>query len=903
MKKPDILRPYQFSIIDRYILRDFLKAVLSSMILFIAIYLFSLLINDIPYFISQMVDRKNPNVTMNKILTMYVNQIPHKVMLVSPLSFLFSTMYTMGNFYKNNEAVAYIGAGVYLFRLTFFILFLSFIYSLLLIPFTNYVVVPSYDKALALSRQMRNKTKRDRTTNFEIFGENNIYYFIKRYEPKTKIMYYPIIAKERKLQEGHTPYNTKAFFPPDERDNKPSGSIKEKSVPSVSPMDFFKKLYVYSTNFIKTDPSNNNIESHANEGIINNPVVQKLVETTKNLNNKELNGKMPPVRVQKGKNKVHENQSDLTIEDDFPVDLFKAPKSPKGPVNPELKRQKLLASLKSLNEPDMDFSKPHRTSDNPFPDLEHKYLYPGAQNRKKPSYQSLVDRSTTLINTDKLLDPSDKSHNNFQRNQYDPETPRRSLYDRSSTKESSDNTKTKGVRPTFADLYNLSKESTHRNQVYKRIQLSRRNASRINKDLSVKTPPLTYQPYATDQNTILESDNAFNPHPSTYPGKQSSKKPYQPKGLETTEERNLLDSPEFSALTPLNTVLKEQRVRAKSLPVSQFIIHDQTYREIPFTPYFDYRIDAEKAVWNNSLNKWMIYNATKYYWHKKDGLVKVVNLNLPKVFQKTEFKNTILKNISQDLIGKKIRSYYTMDTKKNVYKLAKSIRKLNKQEKSDILKILSIIPPNKLNRPATKLPDQFTKTVFENVILKSTSSHEIAKLMTTYYTLSSEDNTYRLKSDLQKKEEDKLSNTLYLLGYAYILNEVNDRPEHILIKNKEMDRLTFAEGMTLITRLKRARKKWKGRQIDLYSNKFAFPLSTFLVVLVGVTLGQFHSRKLIFINSLFKSILIFILYFVLFQLGVSLAKVLGFIPIFLAPWVGNIAFLFFGFYMMKKAKT
>jgi len=51
------------------------------------------------------------------------------------------------------------------------------------------------------------------------------------------------------------------------------------------------------------------------------------------------------------------------------------------------------------------------------------------------------------------------------------------------------------------------------------------------------------------------------------------------------------------------------------------------------------------------------------------------------------------------------------------------------------------------------------------------------------------------------------------------------------------------------------------------------------------------------------AILIFLLYFVLFQLGVSLAKITDIFPIFLAPWIGNIAFFIFGIYMMKQAKT
>ncbi len=898
MKKPDILRPYQFSIIDRYILKDFLKSVFASMTLFIAIYLFSLLINDIPYFISQMVDRKNPNVTMSKILTMYVNQIPDKALLVSPLAFLFSTMYTMGNFYKNNEAVAYIGAGVHLFRLTFFILLISFVYSLFLIPFTNYVVVPTLDKALALSRQMRNKVKRDRTTDFEIFGENNVYYFIKRYDPKAKIMYYPIIAKERKLNKDHIPIDyKKAFFPSGKVTDESTKKVKATLEPTVSAMGFFKQLYSYTTDYIYS----NNLNSTHKKTLIQQ--VQGNVEVGKNINTDGLEKNKLPVNIQKSENKVDEDQTDLTIEDDFPVDLFKAPEPPKGPENPELKRKKLVASFQSLDEPNIDFSRPLDTYDNRFPDLEHKYLYPGTQDKQKPSYQSLVDRSTTLVDTNRLLDPSDQSDTNKSHRSSPSKT--KSSNNTSDTKDRS-NDKTKGVRPTFDDLYNLSKESANRNQVYKRLQVSKRNASRINKDLSVQKPPLTYQPYSTDQNIIGEGNQSLSQGPPSYPNKQSSKEPYQSKGLSTTDERNLIESPEFSSLTSIGPALKEKRVRAKSYPVSQFKIQHQTYRNIPYTPYFKFRIDAEKAVWNSSIKRWMIYNGTKRYWHKTNGLEKVINLSLPQIIPKNVFENTILKNLSQDLMSKKIRSYYSIyknEQKNNIYKLTKSIKKLSKQEKSDILSLLSIIPPNQLNRPATKIPTDFTQSVFKNIILKSVSNREIRKLITSYYRLNPKDQTYELKGDMLKNEEDKMSNILKLLGYVYILNEVNDRPEHILIKNKEMDRLTYAEGITLITRLKRARKKWKGLQIDLYSNKFAFQLSTFLIVLVGTTLGQFHSRKLIFINSLFKSILIFLLYFVLFQLGVSLAKVLGFIPIFLAPWVGNIAFLGFGFYMMKRAKT
>ncbi|MDH5682371.1 MAG: LptF/LptG family permease, partial [Spirochaetota bacterium] len=137
----------------------------------------------------------------------------------------------------------------------------------------------------------------------------------------------------------------------------------------------------------------------------------------------------------------------------------------------------------------------------------------------------------------------------------------------------------------------------------------------------------------------------------------------------------------------------------------------------------------------------------------------------------------------------------------------------------------------------------------------------------------------------------------------HVIKDAIDPPDHFLIQKKPMDRLTFSEGMRLVDSLKQARKKWREDQIDLYANKLAFQLSTFLIVFVGSSLGQFHSRKLIFVNSLFHAILIFLLYFILFQLGVSFAKITDIMPIYFAPWLGNIVFFVFGVYMLRKAKT
>ena len=137
--------PFKLTMFDRYLFKEFIKNTVPALFLFVMVYLLSMLLNEIPYFLRQFDETPQLRfVTVEYILVMYANKAPYFAVWGSPIAFLFGVIYTLSNFYKNNEAVSIIGSGVYIFRFVITILIFSFFYSLALIPFTEYFVVPTW---------------------------------------------------------------------------------------------------------------------------------------------------------------------------------------------------------------------------------------------------------------------------------------------------------------------------------------------------------------------------------------------------------------------------------------------------------------------------------------------------------------------------------------------------------------------------------------------------------------------------------------------------------------------------------------------------------------------------------------------------------------------------------------
>ncbi len=707
----DMFRPYHLSMIDRYILKDFTKMTLMSMILFIVIYLFSQLINDIPHFINQM--ESNKNITLNRILLMYLNEIPYRALWVSPLAFLFSNIYTMGNFYKNNEAVAYIGAGVHLLRLTLPILIVSLIYSLLLIPITDLVIVRTYDKSIKLRRTMLNKFEPDRTRDFETFGQNNFYYFIKQFDSVNKVMHYPIIAQARSIQGDELAYNKDAF-----------SFDEDKPLPSPKKSPDIKEFDPYVQNKL-----------HINKNI-------KLAEPKKN----ELLAKTPPIfkntiidSIPKETNLPGNPAKNDEIQKNNISDKPKLVKNDKKiKKNQFINKQPLFESFRiSLTE------EPRKQEDTEYLDLEKLYLKENSESViPKININTLVDRSFNLLDKSKLIEEQKEKKST----KGTPKTTPPVQSTENESKKGDDKKKKYKIPITFEDASRLASISPFRDQIIDSYYFPKRY--HIKTDLKPKKIQVREKQEEKKINFEV-SDNITS----------------VPQALESVDELNILENKSYKRDLSLKNLLLEYDLIKKNPSYDKFVIKKESYFKISFVPYFIFRIDAQKAVWDNNIKKWIAYNGDIRYWDNKKGLNKI-----------THFKRLVL-------------------------------------------------------------------------------------------------------------------------------DYIKERPDHFLIKNKPMDRLTLKEGRKLITSLKKSRKKWREFEIDMYSKKFAFQLSTFLIILVGITIGQFHSRKLVFINSLFKAIIIFLLYFIIFQIGTSLAKISDIFPSYLAPWLGNVFFLVLAVFMIKKIKT
>ncbi|MDH5682363.1 MAG: LptF/LptG family permease, partial [Spirochaetota bacterium] len=599
-----LLKPYRFTIVDGYIIKDFLKTAIGAMVLFITIYLFSLLVNDLPYFINRMA-HDDTTITMDKILSMYFNQIPHKALWVSPLAFLFSTMYTIGNFNKNNEAVAYIGAGVHLIRVNFFILLISLLYSLFLIPFTDLVVVPTFDRAETLSLEMRHKRQKDMTKDLETYGRNNIYYFIERFDRKKGVMSYPIIARERLLPDDQVlDYDSKAFFEKTENETKviSLAENKKKDQPPV-------KKEPGKINSPKTN-------KHAMKKNAGN-IREKQRADRKKLRQRKLQnkaGKTNKARREEFKRAEFPDSDKLysEIKDDFPITDLRAPKTPL--IKRENKNKDREKYFKRLEAPViMATPKEAEKEDNEFYDLEKLYLKDKDSGKavREEGINALVDKSMRMVNRERFSENGKKTNqqslkrrknnqktigSNYRNKKAFSDPLEKELYPEGPGKI--------GLAKDFDDARNLSGSPPNRDEPVEVIRVPRNLSPYVVKDLDVKKKEQE-KPVVRKKRRRIKSPVNLSW-----------------RGLEEVDELSLLREEDLMDNDLFQNLVKEQELINRKITRAEFKVNPKDYLRVPFPSYFSYRIDARRAVWDNSKGNWVAYDGEIRVWHKDKGLIK-----------------------------------------------------------------------------------------------------------------------------------------------------------------------------------------------------------------------------------------------------------------------------------------
>lgn len=172
------------SLLDRYIVSDFLKFLFLSLLAIVIIFVVVDLFEDLDKFI----DRK---VSVMSVVEFYLYEIPNIVILITPVALIVSCFLSLGTLSRHNELLAMRSSGVSLFRILIPLFIIGIVVSAgvlimdeLLIPYTN-------QKKQTVKRvkiDKKPKINYERRWNLYYAGEGNRFYFIGFFDARKKIV-------------------------------------------------------------------------------------------------------------------------------------------------------------------------------------------------------------------------------------------------------------------------------------------------------------------------------------------------------------------------------------------------------------------------------------------------------------------------------------------------------------------------------------------------------------------------------------------------------------------------------------------------------------------------------------------------------------------------------------------
>ena len=151
-------------ILDRYIIREYLKLFFLILLSIISIYLIIDFFGKIRMFISN-------NATIVQMASHFFFMIPTIVSQTTPAIILLATLMTFGTMSKNNEIVAVKANGVSLYRLAFPLFIICVIVSIALFLFSEFVTPRAFQKAEHIRLVEVQKQE-----SMGIFKQNEIWY-------------------------------------------------------------------------------------------------------------------------------------------------------------------------------------------------------------------------------------------------------------------------------------------------------------------------------------------------------------------------------------------------------------------------------------------------------------------------------------------------------------------------------------------------------------------------------------------------------------------------------------------------------------------------------------------------------------------------------------------------------
>lgn len=117
----------------------------------------------------------------------------------------------------------------------------------------------------------------------------------------------------------------------------------------------------------------------------------------------------------------------------------------------------------------------------------------------------------------------------------------------------------------------------------------------------------------------------------------------------------------------------------------------------------------------------------------------------------------------------------------------------------------------------------------------------------------------------------------------------------------DIDAMSYNEGLKYLDKLKRSKQDYKESETRFLS-RFTYPLGIIFIVLAGIGVIDLSRRKISFIVNLMISMCIFIVYYIFFAIGISLAGKGNVSPIVGAS-IGTVFLMIISIYTYMRAKT
>jgi lipopolysaccharide export LptBFGC system permease protein LptF len=178
----------------------------------------------------------------------------------------------------------------------------------------------------------------------------------------------------------------------------------------------------------------------------------------------------------------------------------------------------------------------------------------------------------------------------------------------------------------------------------------------------------------------------------------------------------------------------------------------------------------------------------------------------------------------------------------------------------------------------------------DNSLVKRIDAKKMVWQKTTKMWLITDFIVREFNTDSDEIASQVISDSLIFLDFT---------PDDITMLNRKPEEMRFGELKKFIGRLKKSGNDSKKWEVNLYF-KLAFPMTSLIVILFGLPLTAYKTRK----NTSFGagvSLLVIFVYYGMIKFG----QVLGFngmLPPLIAAWLANVIFLTTGSFMFYKIK-